>query len=26
MLARRGYSWDMAKEAVQRALNTDDEL
>lgn len=26
MLARRGYSWDVAKEAVQRALNTDDEL
>lgn len=26
MLARRGYSWAVAKEAVQRALNAEDEL
>lgn len=26
MLARRGYSWDVAREAVQRAMNAEDEL
>lgn len=26
MLARRGFSWDIAKEAVRRAMGDDDEL